>query len=250
MNLHPTINMSNLSTDHIRKIRCCLFTFFMMWLTTESCATWSVIAVDRQTGEIGIAGASCTFDVSGIASIVPPRGAIVVQAASSYFARMRGVALMGNNATPEAMLSAMRSDEFDPENQQYGLIVLDPHTAPLVYSGKQIVDWHGQKLGADFAVLGNMLVGEQVIAKAYQAFEDNREQPLADRLMLALKAGEEQGGDKRCGTQYARSAFLMIYRPKDDAITKLAIQGIDNGGKRAVTLLQQQFKYWRKEEGD
>jgi uncharacterized Ntn-hydrolase superfamily protein len=213
-------------------------------------ATWSIIAVDRKTGEIGIVGASCTFDVSGIASIVPGKGAIVVQAGSSYFARMKGVELMNNGATLEEILEAMMNDEFQPERQQYGLILLDSNTKPLVYSGSEIHQWNGEKLGDDFSVMGNTLPGEQVILNAYKAFDENRDKTLAERLMLALKAGEQAGGDKRCGTQYARSAFIMVYKPEDGAILELAIQGIEKGGKPAVTLLNEQFNFWRNEEKD
>ncbi len=216
--------------------------------STPCYATWSIIAVDRQTGEIGIAGASCTFDVSGIASIIPGKGAIVVQAASSYMARMKGVELMGNGATLEEILEAMMHDEYQPKRQQYGLILLDSNTIPLVHSGSEIQEWNGEKLGSDFSVMGNILPGEAVILNAYNAFNENRDKPLAERLMLALKAGEEAGGDKRCETQYARSAFIMVYKPQDGAILKLAIQGIERGGKPAVALLNEQFEFWRKAE--
>ncbi|GAB5409182.1 MAG: DUF1028 domain-containing protein [Balneolaceae bacterium] len=216
--------------------------------STHSYATWSIIAVDRITGEIGIVGASCTFDVSGIASIVPGKGAIVVQASSSYFARMKGVELMEKGVTAEEILEAMMSDEFQPERQQYGLILLDSNTKPLVYSGSEIQQWNGEKLGDDFLVMGNILLGEEVILNAYKAFDENRDKTLAERLMLALKAGEEAGGDKRCETQYARSAFIMVHKPQDGAILKLAIQGIEKGGNPAVTLLNEQFNFWRKEE--
>ena len=217
--------------------------------STPSYATWSIIAVDRVTGEIGIVGASCTFDVSGIASIVPGKGAIVVQAASNYVARMRGVGLMNDGTNLQEILAVMKEERFQPERQQYGLISLEPDTNPLVYSGAEINDWNGEQVGKDFAVMGNILPGEQVVMNAYKAFNENRDKPLAERLMLALKAGEEAGGDKRCGTQYARSAFIMVYNPEDGAILKLAVQGIEKGGKPAVTLLNRQFDFWRQEEG-
>lgn len=225
-----------------------LLLVFTLFFTANCYATWCIIAVDRNTGEIGIVGASCTFDVSGIASIVPGKGAVVVQAASNYFARMKGVQLMNNDATIEEILAAMKHREFEPERQQYGIILLTSNTKPLVYSGSEINDWGGEKLGDDFAVMGNILLGEQVITKAFKAFNENRDVSLAERLMLALKAGEEAGGDKRCDTQYARSAFIMVYKPEDGAILKLAVQGIEEGGKPAVTLLNQQFSFWQKEE--
>lgn len=232
----------------MKKIGTSLLILLTALFSTHCYATWSIIAVDRRTGEIGIVGASCTFDVSGIASIEPEKGAIVVQAASNYFARMQGVSLMENNASAQEILNAMMAKRFEPERQQYGVILLKEGTSPLVYSGAEIADWNGEMIGDDFAVMGNILLGEQVVEKAFDAFNQNRDKSLAERLMLALKAGEEAGGDKRCETQYARSAFIMVYKPEDGAILKLAVQGIQKGGKPAVTLLNQQFDFWRKEE--
>ncbi|MEM6892968.1 MAG: DUF1028 domain-containing protein [Bacteroidota bacterium] len=232
----------------MKKIGIDLLVLCTAFFTTQCYATWSIIAVDRKTGEIGIAGASCTFDVSGIASIEPGIGAIVVQAASNYYARMEGVSLMENNGSAQEILKAMMAERFGPEKQQYGVIVLKEGSSPLVYSGAEISDWSGEMIGDDFAVMGNILVGEQVVKKAFYAFNQNRDKSLAERLMLALKAGEEAGGDSRCGEQYARSAFLMVYQPTHGAIIKLAIQGIEAGKKPAVSLLNEQFNLWYKRE--
>ncbi len=227
-----------------------VLTFIVTALTAFNAhATWSVIAVDRATGEIGIAGASCTFDVQGIASIVPGKGAIVVQAASSYFARIKGVELMGGSATPEQIMVAMRDEQFEPEKQQYGVISLDGETVPLVYSGMLIKDWNGSKTAHDVAVLGNILVGEGVVKNAFDSFNNNRDQSLSGRLMLALSAGEQAGGDNRCGSQYARSAFISVYNPKDGAILKFSVHGIEQGGQPAVGLLREQFEN-RKNQGE
>lgn len=204
-------------------------------------ATWSIIAVDRATGEIGIAGASCTFDVSGVASVVPGKGAIVVQAASNYFARMQGVSELQNDSSAEAILEVMKAEKFTPERQQYGVILLQENTKPLVYSGSEINDWRGSKLGDDVAVLGNILVGEEVVSQAFNAFDHARDKAFANRVMNALKAGEEAGGDNRCAEQAARSAFISIYSPDTDAITKLSVYGTEQGGNAAVTLLQNKF---------
>lgn len=231
----------------MNNIKSFCFLILSLFLTSNTYATWSIIAVDRITGEIGIVGASCTFDVQGIASIIPGKGAIIVQASSSYFARMKGVELMETNATLVQIMKAMRSKKYDPENQQYGLVVLDPNTEPLVYSGNLIDNWSGEIIGEDFAVLGNTLVDENVLQSAFDAFQNNRDKSLAERLMLALKAGERAGGDKRCGQQYARSAFISVYNPVEDAIFKISIHGIKEGKRPAVTLLEKKFKYWREE---
>ena len=78
------------------------------------------------------------------------------------------------------------------------------------------------------------------------AFNNNHEKSLSARLMQALNAGEKAGGDKRCGSQYARSAFISVYDPKEGAIAKLSVHGIEAGGQAAVSLLNKQFKQLKK----
>jgi len=234
-------------TNHLNKNQFRFILIFILTLITlPSHATWSIIAVDRKTGEIGVAGASCTFDVSGIASIIPGKGAIVVQAASSYFARKKGEELMLSNASLEAILNAMKDKQYNPERQQYGVILLNNN--PLVYSGTQIKNWYGEKTANDFAVLGNILPDSSVVESAYKAFNSSRHLSLSDRLMNALKAGEQSGGDKRCGNQYARSAFISVYNPLDKAILKLSVSGIEKEGKPAVSILKNQYTNWKNKD--
>lgn len=180
--------------------------------------------------------------------MVPGKGAVVVQAASNYFARMKGVGLMREDAGAEEVMAAMRDEQFEPEKQQYGVITLAANTAPLVYSGSMINDWHGAKLDEDFAVLGNFLVDDKVISDAFAAFDGNRDASLAQRLMLALNAGEGAGGDRRCGAQHARSAFLSVYDPQTGAITTFSVHGIEANGAPAVDLLEAQFRRWKRAE--
>lgn len=210
-------------------------------LAAPASATWSIIGVDRETGEIGIAGASCTFDVSGIASIVPGKGAVVVQAASNYFARMQGVKLMEENATVEDILKAMKQEKFTPSRQQYGVISIQASTLPLVESGAEIKGHKGARIASDFAVFGNILTGQDVLDDAYDSFNSLRNKTLATRLIRALEAGANAGGDKRCDEQHARSAFISIYSPEIDGITHLSVFGTDKGGKPAVALLTKKF---------
>jgi uncharacterized Ntn-hydrolase superfamily protein len=225
--------------------RLCYLTLVLI-LPTNAYATWSIIAVDRKTGETGVAGASCTSDVTGIASVVPGKGAIVVQAASNYFARIQGAGLIDKGTPPNEVLATIRDKQFNPEDQQYGVVTLYDNSAPLVYSGVNVPNWRGAKLGADVAALGNTLVGQAVVDDAFEAFETNRDKSLAERLVLALDAGAKAGGDNRCGTQHARSAFVMVYQPQTDSNLTLAVTGIKLGGKPAVVLLNEQFERWKR----
>ena len=195
----------------------CLALLGVLITTAYAHATWSIIAVNRATGEVGIAGASCTSHVSGIGEIVPGKGAVVVQAMSNGEARKLGVKLLQEGATPAQIIEAMRDERFDPENQQYGVIVLVADQSPATYSGKRITEWNGVMTGDDVAVLGNTLVDEKVVSAAFAAFHAVKGKSLGERLMAALVAGANAGGDKRCGKQHATAAFLTVYKqPKDD----------------------------------
>ncbi|MBT0587578.1 DUF1028 domain-containing protein [Alteromonas oceanisediminis] len=213
-----------------------------MLLSFTTHATWSILAVDKQTGELGVAGASCTSDVSGIASIVPGKGAVVVQAASNYFARMKGVELMHTDQSLTHILNEMRVDKYSPEQQQIGLISLAEGAQPLVNSGDQIKDYSGHHVGEDVIVMGNLLVSPDVISDAYETFLNGRQAHFSARLMAALKAGEQAGGDKRCGSQAASSAFIWVYDPSVEGVVSLTIRGLAKGGKPAVSLLGEKLK--------
>ena len=81
------------------------------------------------------------------------------------------------------------------------------------------------------------------------AFQSAGKKSLAERLMAALVAGAEAGGDQRCGEQRARSAFVTVYRADDDARTPyyhVAVYGIDKGGIPAVARLAEEFTRWKR----
>lgn len=216
---------------------------------TYAHATWSIAAVDPETGQVGAAAASCTFNVNGIASAVPGKGVVVVQAMSSGEAHEHGVVKMVEGATPAEIVEAMRAPEFDPENQQYAVIGLDPAHPPATYSGKEISGWRGAATGKGVSVQGNILAGEAVVTAALEAYEAAKGKPLADRLMRALSAGSEAGGDRRCGEQAATSAFLMVAKPGDPStgrvFLRLVVFGVDEGSDPAVEILAEEYERWR-----
>jgi uncharacterized Ntn-hydrolase superfamily protein len=210
-------------------------------------ATWSIIAVDLETGEIGMAGASCTRNVKGIGEYVPGKGIVVVQAMSNSDARELGIKMMQEGANPKEIISAMRNNQYEPEKQQYGVILIN--NIPETYSGNLITDWNGAITGNNFAVLGNILVGEKVVKGAFNAFNAAKGKHLSERLFLALTAGANEGGDKRCCEQHATSAFITVYKPDDDIndpYLDLYVTEIDRGGESAVLLLSKEYEQWKK----
>jgi uncharacterized Ntn-hydrolase superfamily protein len=209
-------------------------------VATSLHATWSLIAIDRAAGQIGVAAASCTRNVQGIEMVVPGRGVIIVQAMSSNAARDHGIELLRQGAPAAEIIAAMRDPRFDPEKQQYAVLLADAGASPATWTGLDVADWKGALTGDGVSVQGNILVGERVVAEALRAFEAARGKSLAERLLAGLAAGAEAGGDRRCGDQRASSAFVSVY-DADDAEwvphLHVGVHGIERGGEPAVRRL-------------
>lgn len=208
-------------------------------------ATWSIVAVDPRTREVGAAGASCTPFVVGIVGLAPGRGAIVVQAMSNSMARLRGVEMLNDGAAPAAIIRALREPQFDPENQQYGVAALGADSG-AAYTGTAAYAESATAHGAGVAVQGNTLPSKEVVHAAMAAFRAAADSgfPLAERLLRALEAGAAAGGDRRCGRQTAHSAFLGVARPGDaprNPYVRLIIPDQEDTGINPVHLLRREW---------
>jgi len=84
----------------------------------------------------------------------------------------------------------------DVEKEHRQVIIIDAKGRTAAFSGSENVEWKGHIVGKDCAVAGNMLVGSQVIEAMVKTFEATKGE-LAERLLKALEAGQEAGGDKR-----------------------------------------------------
>jgi uncharacterized Ntn-hydrolase superfamily protein len=209
-------------------------------------ATWSIVAVDAETKEVGSAGASCTGFVAGIVGVAPGHGVIVAQARSNGQAREEGVRLLLDGASPKSIVTAVANIEFDPhfQEQQYGVAALGFESSAAGFTGTDTHPWQGHATPNGVAVQGNILTGPEVIKATLDAFEANHSLPLAERLLVALEAGDAAGGDKRCGEQSALSSYLVVARPgetKDSYSVKIIVPGQKPGGSNPVEILRQRF---------
>ena len=232
-----------------RLINVLLLAMAVVLVSPDCFATWSIIIVDPVTKEIGIAGASCTYNCYGIGSIAPGEGAIIVQAMSNNDARAEGLRMIFSNVSPEEIIDALHHERFDPERQQYAVVTLQNLSRPATYTGIETHEVRSALTGVGISVQGNTLAGSDVIQKVYDAALDGRKRGLSlhEILMLALEAGAEAGGDKRCGEQRATTAFLTVSRPDDNVkrpYLKLVIFGQKKGGQNAVRLLRTKYDRW------
>jgi uncharacterized Ntn-hydrolase superfamily protein len=172
--------------------------------------TWSIIARDSATGEIGIAVSTKFFAVGArVPAIEAGIGAVASQALTNPLYRQRGLALLRLGVpAPEVVRLLTDADPGHPHRQVH---VMDSAGRFAAHTGTECVDWCGHLIGVGFSVAGNMLAGPQVIAETSRAYEAGANLPFPRRLIAALKAGEDAGGDKR-GKQ---SAALLIYSTED-----------------------------------
>jgi uncharacterized Ntn-hydrolase superfamily protein len=190
---------------------------------TKRAHTYSIVAYDSATGDLGIAVQSKFPNVGGIVPWAKAGvGAVATQSLGNTAYGDDGLRLMAMGATaPEAMRIVMRSDQR-PSQRQVGMV--DTHGNAASWTGDSCFDWAGGRtLGADgqivlggkgamivghhFAAQANIMVSDQTVKNMADAFV-RATGPLADRLMAALVAGQAGGGDKR-GME---SAALLVVR--------------------------------------
>ncbi|NBP69908.1 MAG: DUF1028 domain-containing protein [Cytophagia bacterium] len=226
---------------------------FVLFAYNYSLATWSIIIIDPETKEIGIAGASCTYSCYGIGKIIPNVGAIIVQAMSNSQAREKGIHMILAGAPPEQIIEAMRDSIFDPERQQYAVITIKYIQEPRIYTGQLTHSINGGLTDYGVSVQGNTLASDQELEAIMIAVRAGKENLLhiAELLMTALEAGSVAGGDKRCGEQKATSAFLIVAKPTDKKpYLDLLIFGQGKGKQNAVDLLRIKYNKWKSKHGD
>lgn len=169
-------------------------------------STFSIVARDSATGELGVAVASRFFAVG---TVVPWARADVGAVATQSFANTsfgwRGLDLLEKGASPAEALSILLRSDPEPERRQVGIVAADGSST--TYTGRECVPWAGGRHGANYSVQGNILAGEDVVAAMESAFLQTGG-TLADRLFSALKAGDSKGGDSR-GRQ---SAALLVVK--------------------------------------
>ena len=174
---------------------------------TPVAATFSIVAVDRETGEIGVAVQS---KIVAVGAVVPyaraGSGAIASQAWANPRFGPLGLLLLETGANPEQCLLFFKTGDQRIEDRQAGIV--DAKGNAATFTGSKCSEWAGGKTGEGYAVQGNILAGEEVIDAMANAFEATAEKVLAERLLSALEAGQNAGGDRR-GRQ---SAALLVVR--------------------------------------
>lgn len=238
-----------------------LFTGLLISLRSQD--TFSIVAVDPATGEIGSAGASCLDNIGFpgsngaiiISDILPGRGAIHTQsywvAANQNNARAR----MQDGMSPAQIITWLKQNDaegqFGQTKRQYGIVDFDSMGMPrsAAHTGNFCLDWKGHHTGTNYAIQGNILLGQQIIDSIEAHFLALDGYPLAVRLMYALQGANVVGADSRCtanGTS-SLSAFIRMAKPDDDPNALFLDLNVPSlpAGMEPIDSLQKLFDAWK-----
>jgi uncharacterized Ntn-hydrolase superfamily protein len=169
-------------------------------------STFSIVARDPANGDLGVAVQSKFPNVRvAVPYAKAGVGAVATQSFSNSDFGTKGLELLALGATPQEVLTIVSRADADLQDRQVGIV--DAKGRSATFTGKKCFDWAGGRTGPDYAIQGNILVSEATVDAMEKAFLATKG-PLADRLLAAIKAGAEAGGDKR-GRQ---SAALVVVR--------------------------------------
>lgn len=228
-----------------------LLSFFAALMLVDSLrATWSIILVDRRTGEVAIASATCLtgFDLqSNACVVVVGRGAAAAQSFVdlSGMNRMLIFSQLQLGADPQQILAQLAATDTGHQSRQYGIV--DTQGRAIGFTGTGAGPWAGHLTGVIgdivYAVQGNVLTGQAVITAAEQAIRTTPGD-LAEKLMAAMEASRVFGGDGRCScnpnvatqcgappptfTKSAHIGYMLVARPGDT-------DGVCNGNVGCAT---------------
>ncbi|MCW3073716.1 MAG: Zn-dependent protease [Flaviaesturariibacter sp.] len=168
--------------------------------------TYSIVAYDSITGEMGVAVQSHWFSVGTTVSWAEAGvGAVATQSFVNKSFGIRGLELLKSGLTAQQALDKLLSDDEGREMRQVAIV--DAKGTIANFTGKNCIDYAGQIKGANFSVQSNMMLTDKVPAAMAAAFRKSVGKSLAERLLLSLEAAQSVGGDIR-GQQSA--AILIV----------------------------------------
>ncbi len=231
--------------------------------------TFSIVAIDPQSGEIGSAGASCIPGAAGfggviiLSGILPGRGAVNAQAyicISPHVNLLNAIDQLERGASPQETIDWLIdndrcfSQNYNSAFRQYGIVDFSSQGQPrsAAFTGAGADEWKGHRTGDTYAIQGNILKGPEVLDSMESRFL-RTPGTLAERLMAAMQGANVVGADARCasaGTS-STSAFLRVFKPDDNRNHPYLELNVAEAprGVEPIDSLQRLFDRWRQTGG-
>jgi uncharacterized Ntn-hydrolase superfamily protein len=200
------------------------------------CARTGMLGVGITTSEIAV-GSRCPFVRSKVA-------AVATQAMTNPRLGTTALEMLGRGAPAEDVVSRLAAEDGHIERRQIG--VVDALGRSAARTGSLVHPWAGHLTGHGYVAMGNGLVGEGVVRAMAEAFEASEEENLEERLMRAVQAGQDAGGEAAPFTPY-HSAALVVYG--DDSFSRVDLRVDDHPEpltelRRLLELLKPRIDYY------
>ena len=213
--------------------------------------TYSIVARDPETGEMGVGVQSHYFSVGSVVDW--GRSGVGVVATQSFVNKsfgLRGLDLMEQGKSPEEALNILLSDDDGKDVRQVAL--LDCHGGVAVHTGSKCIKYAGHLKGKNFSAQANMMLTDKVWPAMTKAFEKNKNLSLPERIVKTLEAAEAEGGDIR-GKQ---SAAILIVKGEqvenkwDDPFIDIRVEDHPEPLEELARLLKLWRAYENMDKGD
>lgn len=213
--------------------------------------TFSIVARDSVTGEMAVAVQSHWFSVgTAVTWAEAGIGAVATQSFVNKSFGIRGLDLLRRGLTAQEALDALLKDDEGREVRQVAII--DSKGNVATHTGKGCIEYARQVQGKQFSTQSNMMLTDKVSSSMADAFEKSIGRPLAERMIIALEAGQAAGGDIR-GKQSA--AIIVVPgrsegKPWDERTVDLRVDDSNEPIKELRRLYTVHLAYEHMNNGD
>ena len=200
---------------------CVLFASIILCLNLTAQDTFSIVAIDSVTGQIGSAGASCVGSSASyphgaqiLSDVIPGVGVIHTQASWAALNQQHAHTWMMQGLSPQQIIDSLVAHDAgsNPSIRQYGIADYNGgHPRSASYTGINCMDYKNDTNHIYYSIQGNILMGQQILDSMLSRFQ-NTPGPLSDKLMSALQGAKIVGADTRCAPKNAssQSSFIRV----------------------------------------
>jgi uncharacterized Ntn-hydrolase superfamily protein len=212
-------------------------------------STFSIVAIDTLTNEVGSAGASCIGNSVIISNIHPNIGAIHTQSYYLQYNQNYASELMILGLSPSEIIEMLEENDIqnNPEIRQYGIVDIVNGVRSSAFTGNNCIDYKGHITGPNYSIQGNILLGPEILTHMESNFI-NTTGTLSDKLMAAMQGANIPGADTRC-LDYnisSLSSFIRVAKPNDSYNNTYLDLRVNNtfGNSEPIDSLQTIYNQW------
>ena len=212
-------------------------------------STFSIVAIDTLTNEVGSAGASCIGNSVIISDIHPNIGAIHTQSYYLQYNQNYASELMILGLSPSEIIEMLEENEIqnNPGIRQYGIVDMVNGGRSAAFTGNNCIDYKGHITGPNYSIQGNILLGPEILTQMENNFI-NTTGTLSDKLMASMQGANIPGADTRCldDNISSLSSFIRVAKPNDSSNNTYLDLRVNNtfGNSEPIDSLQTIYNQW------